>query len=194
MIKYIGLMLTPTDFKNGLTVKWKGQIWQVAEFLHVKPGKGAAFVRTKLKNVENGGTREESFRMNEQFEAVFVERKEMQYLYAAGDNYAFMDLKSYEQMELTKSELGKDVIDFLKEETVCMVTICEGKIIGVELPNSIELKIIDTAPNEKGNTSSGGTKPATLETGAVINIPFFVENGETIRLNPRTREYQDRVK
>lgn len=187
-------MLTPTDFKNGLTVKWKSQIWQVAEFLHVKPGKGAAFVRTKLKNVETGGTREESFRMNEQFEAVFVERKEMQYLYAAGENYAFMDLKSYEQIELTKAELGKDVMDFLKEETICTVTICEAKVIGVELPNSIELKIIDTAPNEKGNTSSGGTKPATLETGAVINIPFFVENGETIRLNPRTREYQDRVK
>lgn len=187
-------MLTPTDFKNGLTVKWKGQIWQVVEFLHVKPGKGAAFVRTKLKNVESGGSRDESFRMNEQFEPVFVERKEMQYLYQAGENYAFMDMKSYEQMEMTKEDLGKDVIDFLKEETLTMVTICEGKIIGVELPNSIELVITDTAPNEKGNTSSGGTKPATLETGAVINVPFFVELGEKIRLNPRTREYQDRVK
>jgi elongation factor P len=187
-------MLTPTDFKNGLTVKWKGQIWQVVEFLHVKPGKGAAFVRTKLKNVESGGSRDESFRMNEQFEAVFVERKEMQYLYQAGENYAFMDMKSYEQIEMTKEDLGKDVIDFLKEETLTMVTICEGKIIGVELPNSIELVITDTAPNEKGNTSSGGTKPAVLETGAVINVPFFVELGEKIRLNPRTREYQDRVK
>jgi len=105
-----------------------------------------------------------------------------------------MDMKSYEQMELTKQELGQDVIDFLKEEIICFVTLCEGRIIGVELPNSIELKIIDTAPNEKGNTSSGGTKPATLESGAVINIPFFVENGEMIRVNPRTREYQDRVK
>ena len=187
-------MLTPTDFKNGLTVKWKGQIWQVVEFLHVKPGKGAAFVRTKLKNVESGGSRDESFRMNEQFEAVFVERKEMQYLYQAGENYAFMDMKSYEQIEMTKEDLGKDVIDFLKEETLTMVTICEGKIIGVELPNSIELVITDTAPNEKGNTSSGVTKPAVLETGAVINVPFFVELGEKIRLNPRTREYQDRVK
>jgi elongation factor P len=187
-------MLTPTDFRTGLTVKWKNQIWQVQEFLHVKPGKGAAFVRTKLKNVETNSTREESFRMNEQFEAIFVEKKEMQYLYAAGENYAFMDMKSYEQMELTKQELGQDVIDFLKEEIICFVTLCEGRIIGVELPNSIELKIIDTAPNEKGNTSSGGTKPATLESGAVINIPFFVENGEMIRVNPRTREYQDRVK
>lgn len=187
-------MLTPTDFKNGLTVKWKNQIWQVSEFLHVKPGKGAAFVRTKLKNVETGGSREESFRMNEQFEAVFVERKEMQYLYAAGDNYAFMDMKSYEQIELSSDVIGKDVIDFLKEEIICTVTMCEGRVIGMELPNSIELKIVDCAPNEKGNTSSGGSKPATLETGAVIHVPFFVENGETIRLNPRTREYQDRVK
>lgn len=187
-------MLTPTDFKNGLTVKWKNQVWQVIDFLHVKPGKGAAFVRTKLKNVETGGSREESFRMNEQFEAVFVEKKEMQYLYASGDNYAFMDMKSYEQMELTKEQIGQDALDFLKEEMTCMVTVCEGKIIDVELPNSIELKITETAPNEKGNTSSGGTKPATLETGATINVPFFVESGETIRVNPRTKEYQDRVK
>lgn len=187
-------MLTPTDFKNGLTVRWNNQLWQVVEFLHVKPGKGAAFVRTKLKNIETGANREESFRMNEQFEGVFVERKEMQYLYAAGDNYAFMDMKSYEQMELSKDVVGQDVIDFLKEEIVCSVTICEGKIISVELPNSIELKIVETAPNEKGNTSSGGSKPATLETGAVIHIPFFIETGETIRVNPRTREYQDRVK
>lgn len=187
-------MLTPTDFKNGLTVKWKGQIWQVVDFLHVKPGKGAAFVRTKLKNVETGANREESFRMNEQFEPIFVERKDMQYLYASGDNYAFMDMKSYEQMELTKENLGQDVIDFLKEETVCNVTECEGKVIGVELPNSLELKVTETAPNEKGNTSSGGSKPATLETGAVIHVPFFIEQGEMIRVNPRTKEYQDRAK
>ncbi len=189
------VMLTPTDFKNGLTVRWKGQIWQVAEFLHVKPGKGAAFVRSKLRNVETGSLREECFRMNEQFEPVFVEKKEMQYLYQSGDNYAFMDMKNYEQTELTKAEVGQDVIDFLKEETICQIVVCEGKIISVDLPNSIELKIIDTAPNEKGNTSSGGGgKPATLETGAVIQIPFFVDVGETIRVNPKTREYQDRVK
>lgn len=187
-------MLTPTDFKTGLTVRWNGQLWQVAEFLHVKPGKGAAFVRTKLKNVETGSVREESFRMNEQFEPVFIEKREMQYLYQSGDSYAFMDMKSYEQMELSKQVLGQDVIDFLKEEILCVVTSCEGRVINVELPNSITLKIVDTAPNEKGNTSSGSSKPATLETGAVINIPFFVENGEMIRVNPRTREYQDRVK
>lgn len=187
-------MLTPTDFKNGLTVKWKGQIWQISDFLHVKPGKGAAFVRTKLKNVETGGSREESFRMNEQFEGVFVERKSMQYLYQAGDNYTFMDMKSYEQMEIDKAAIGQDVIDFLKEEVLSTVTVCEDKVIGVELPNSIELVVTETPPNEKGNTSSGGGKPATLETGAVIQVPFFVEQGETIRVNPRTKEYQDRVK
>lgn len=187
-------MLTPTDFKTGLTVKWKGQIWQVVEFLHVKPGKGAAFVRTKLKNVENGSSREESFRMNEQFEAIFVEKKEMQYLYSSGDSYSFMDMKSFEQMEISKEILGQEIIDFLKEEIICFVVLCEGRIISVDLPNSIELKILETAPNEKGNTSSGGTKPATLETGATINIPFFIETGEVIRVNPKTREYQDRVK
>ena len=188
-------MLTPTDFKNGLTLKWKGAVYQVAEFLHVKPGKGAAFVRTKLRNVENGNLREESFRMNESFEEVYVERRDMQYLYAAGpEAYTFMDMTSYEQMELGADVLGKDVVDFLKEEIVCQVMMSEGKIMGVTLPNSIELQVTETAPNEKGNTSSGGTKPATLETGATINIPFFIETGEFIRVNPQTREYQDRVK
>lgn len=187
-------MISPTDFKNGLTLKWKGALWQVVEFLHVKPGKGAAFVRTKLRNFNNKSITEMSFRMNEQFEPAHIEKHEMQYLYASGDNFAFMDLKSYEQMELDRETLGQDVIDFLKEEVVCMVTMCEGKILSVELPNSIELRIVETAPNEKGNTSSGGTKPATLETGAVVNIPFFIENGELIRVNPQTKEYQDRVK
>lgn len=187
-------MITPTDFRNGLTLRWKGQLYQVIEFLHVKPGKGAAFVRSKLRNIENGSNREETFRMNEQFEEVFVERKEMQYLYAAGENFAFMDMKSYEQTEFSKEVLGKEIIGFLKEEVICTVTICEGKIISVELPNSIELRIVETAPNEKGNTATGGSKPAILETGAVINVPFFVETGELIRLNPRTKEYQDRVK
>lgn len=187
-------MLTPTDFKNGLTLKWKNGIYQVTDFLHVKPGKGAAFVRTKLKNLVTGSTLEDTFRMNEQFEAALVERKEMQYLYAAGENFAFMDMKSYEQTELTRDQIGEDLLGFLKEETTCSVTMCEGKILGIELPNSLELVIKDTAPNEKGNTSSGGTKPAVLETGATINVPFFVEQGEKVRVNPNTKEYQDRVK
>lgn len=187
-------MLTPTDFKNGLTIKWKHGLWQVVEFLHVKPGKGAAFVRAKLKNITTKNTVEDTFRMNEQFEAAHIEKKEMQYLYAAGENFAFMDLKSYEQLELTTEQLGKDVLDFLKEETVCMVTFCDGQILGVELPNSLTLEVKETAPNEKGNTSSGGTKPAILETGATVNVPFFVETGEKIRVNPITREYQDRAK
>jgi elongation factor P len=187
-------MYTPTDFKNGLTFEWKNDLYQVVEFLHVKPGKGAAFVRTKLKNINNGKNLETSFRMNEQFKPVFIDKREMQYLYAAGDSYAFMDMKTYEQSELSKDDLGKNVIDFLKEETLCTVASCDGKIISVELPNSIELEVTETAPNEKGNTSSGGTKPAILETGASIDIPFFVEVGDKIRLNPQTREYQDRVR
>jgi elongation factor P len=187
-------MLTPTDFRNGLTLKWKGTLYQVVEFLHVKPGKGAAFVRAKLKNLNNKSVVEQTFRMNEQFEPAHIEKKEMQYLYASGDLYAFMDMKSYEQMEFSKTDLGQNIIDFLKEETVCTFIMSEGKILSVELPNSIELLVVETAPNEKGNTSSGGSKPAKLETGAVINVPFFVEQGEKIRLNPQTREYQDRVK
>ncbi len=186
-------MLTPTDFRNGLTVRWKSGIYQVTEFLHVKPGKGAAFVRAKLRNLITKNLVEESFRMNDQFEPAHVERKEMQYLYASGDSYAFMDMKSFEQMELSKEQVGQNVIDFLKEEIICSITMCDGQILTVELPNSIELKIIETAPNEKGNTAGGG-KPAKLETGAVITIPFFVNEGEVIRVNPITREYQDRVK
>lgn len=188
-------MLTPTDFHNGLTLKWKGAIWQVVQFLHVKPGKGAAFVKAKLKNLLTKSTLEDTFRMNEQFESAHIDRKEMQYLYASGpESYTFMDLKSYEQTDLTKDQLGQDVIDFLKEETVCSVVECEGQILTVELPNSIELKVTETAPNEKGNTQSGGTKPAKLETGATIGVPFFIETGELIRVNPVTKTYQDRVK
>lgn len=187
-------MYTPTDFKNGLTLEWKGDLYQVVEFLHVKPGKGAAFVRTKLKNLNNKKTIEASFRMNEQFKPAHVEKTEMQYLYQSGDNYAFMDMKSFEQMELSKSDLGSNVTDFLKEEMVVMVVTCDGKILTAELPNSIELEVTETAPNEKGNTSSGGSKPATLETGANVDVPFFVNIGDKIRLNPQTREYQDRVK
>lgn len=187
-------MITPTDFKNGLTLKWKNALWQVVEFLHVKPGKGAAFVRTKLKNLETGTRADESFRMNEQFEEAQVDKREMQYLYKSGDNFAFMDMKSYEQMELTADQVSKDTIDFLKEEAICSIAMSDGKILYVNLPNSIELQVKDTAPNEKGNTSSGGTKPAELETGATINVPFFIEIGEMIRVNPLTREYQDRAK
>lgn len=187
-------MLTPTDFKNGLTLKWKNGIYQVVEFLHVKPGKGAAFVRAKLRNLLTKSTLEDTFRMNEQFEPAQIDRREMQFLYPSGDIYSFMDMKTYEQMELNKDDVGEESILFLKEETVCTVILCEGKVLTIELPNSIELKIVETAPNEKGNTSSGGTKPAKLETGATINVPFFVEQGETIRVNPQTKQYQDRVK
>lgn len=187
-------MLTPTDFKNGLTFKWKNGIYQVVEFLHVKPGKGAAFVRAKLRNLDSKTTVEDTFRMNEQFEPAHIDRREMQYLYKSGDNFAFMDMKSYEQMELTKDQVTDDVILFLKEEIVCQVTFCDGKVLAVELPNSLELIVEETAPNEKGNTSSGGTKPAKLETGATINVPFFIETGEKIRVNPIEKKYQDRVK
>lgn len=187
-------MLTPTDFKNGLTLRYKNGIYQVVEFLHVKPGKGAAFVRAKLRNLLTRNSVEDTFRMNEQFEPAMIDRKEMQFLYASGDHYTFMDMKNYEQVELMKDQLGDEITLFLKEETVCQVIECEGKILSVELPNSLELEVVETAPNEKGNTSSGGTKPAKLETGATINVPFFVETGETIRLNPQEKKYQDRVK
>ena len=187
-------MYTPTDFKNGLTLRWKNSIYQVVEFLHVKPGKGAAFVRAKLRNLITKSVLEDTFRMNEQFEPAHIDRTEMQFLFSAGDRYTFMNMKTYEQIELGKEDVGEDVILFLKEEVICTVTSNEGKVLQVELPNTLELQVVDCAPNEKGNTSSGGTKPAKLETGATINVPFFIEIGETIRINPIEKKYQDRVK
>lgn len=185
-------MISTNDLKTGLTLKIDDKLWSVLEFLHVKPGKGSAFVKTKLKNVETGQVVEKTFRAGEKIERAMLERSEMQYLYKEGNDYVMMNTSTYEQMNVPENALG-DGIKYLKENMNLQILIHEGRIIGVDLPNHVELEVVDTPPPEKGNTSSGSTKPATLETGAVVNVPFFVVNGNIIRVDTRTNEYLDRV-
>lgn len=185
-------MVTSNDFKTGMTIIDEGKLMQVVEFLHVKPGKGAAFVRTKLRNVETGQILERTFRAGEPVETAHLDRREMQYLYTDGTNYTFMDNETFDQIEITKDQIG-DQVKYLKEQMTARVLFHGTKIIGVDLPTHVELQIVDTPPSEKGNTAQGGTKPATLETGAIVQVPFFVENGTTIRVDTRTNQYLDRV-
>ena len=185
-------MISVNDFKTGLTVQLDNGLWSVVEFLHVKPGKGAAFVRSKLKNVETGQVVEKTFRAGEKVAKAALDRREMQYLYKEGKDFVMMDMESYEQLQVSEDNIGSG-IKYLKENMVVQVLMHESKIIGVDIPSHVELQVVDTPPSEKGNTSQGGTKPATLETGAVVNVPFFVSNGDTIRVDTRTNEYLDRV-
>lgn len=186
-------MISSNDLRNGMTVEVDNGIWFVNEFLHVKPGKGAAFVRTKLKNAETGQVVEKTFRAGEKLKKAILDKREMQYLYAGGDDeYIFMDNESFDQITLTKVQIG-DGIKYLKENTVINILKHGNKIIGIDLPNFVELEVTDTPPAEKGNTAQGGTKPATLETGAVVNVPFFVGVGDVLRVDTRTNEYLDRV-
>jgi elongation factor P len=185
-------MISSNDFKTGLTIILNSKLYQIIEFLHVKPGKGAAFVRSKLKNVETGQVIEQTFRAGEKVETAHLEKREMQYLYTDGTEYTFMDTASFDQIGITKEAIGEQV-KYLKEQMLAQVLFHGDKIIGVDLPNNVELQVVDTPPAEKGNTAQGGTKPATLETGAVVNVPFFVENGTVIRVDTRTNQYLDRV-
>ena len=185
-------MISVNDLKTGLTLQLDNGLWSVVEFLHVKPGKGAAFVRTKLKNVETGQVVERTFRAGEKVAKAMLDRREMQYLYLEGKDYVMMDLETYEQLPVPESQIG-DGKKYLKENMNVQILLHDGKIIGVDLPNFVELEVVDTPPAEKGNTAQGGTKPATLETGAVVNVPFFVTNGTIIRVDTRTNEYLDRV-
>ena len=184
-------MISVNDLKTGLTLDLDNGLWSVVEFLHVKPGKGAAFVRTKLKNVETGQVIEKTFRAGEKVGKAMLNRREMQYLYKEGNDYVMMDMESYEQLQLTKDQVG-DGIKYLKENMVVQVLMHDTRIIGVDIPPHVELEVVDTPPSEKGNTAQGGTKPATLETGAVVNVPFFISNGDKIRVDTRTNEYLDR--
>ena len=185
-------MVTAGDFKNGLTIEIEGNIFQILEFQHVKPGKGAAFVRTKLKNIISGGVVEKTFRPTEKFENAHIERKEMQYLYQDGDLYYFMDNDTYEQIALG-SELIGDALKFVKENEMCKVCSHNGNVFSIEPPLFVELQVTDTEPGFKGNTATGATKPAIVETGAQVNVPLFVENGEVIKIDTRTGEYLSRV-
>jgi len=186
-------MISTNEFKTGITIEIDGVLWNIVEFLHVKPGKGSAFVKTKLKNVESGSVLEKTFRAGEKFPRAILDRREMQYLYMSGDNeYTFMDNETYDQITLNKEQIG-DGIKYLKENMVLNVLKHGEKVIGVDLPNVVELEVVDTPPGEKGNTAQGGTKPATLETGAIVQVPFFVNNGDILRVDTRTNSYLERA-
>ena len=185
-------MISVNDLKTGLTLDIDNNLWSVVEFLHVKPGKGAAFVRTKLKNVETGQVVEKTFIAGEKVAKATLDRREMQYLYKEGSDLVMMDLESYEQLPVPADRVG-DGIKYLKENMTVQILMHDSKIIGIDLPNFVELEVIDTPPAEKGNTAQGGSKPATLEGGAIVNVPFFISVGDVLRIDTRTNEYLDRV-
>ncbi len=185
-------MVTAGDFRNGLTFEMDGNVMQVVEFQHVKPGKGAAFVRTKLKNVITGAVIEKTFSPTDKFENAYVERKDMEYLYSDGELYYFMDTETYEQIPLDANKLG-DNFRFVKENMICKIVSFKGNVFSVEPPMFVELEVTDTEPGFKGDTATGTTKPATLETGAVIRVPLFIDIGTRIRIDTRTGEYIERA-
>ena len=180
------------DVRNGTTFELEGSVFKVVEFQHVKPGKGAAFVRTKLKNVINGSVLERTFNPSEKLQGAEIEKKEMQYLYADGDLYYFMDNETYEQTPLNKSDLG-DTLKYLKENMNVKILSFKGNVFAVEPPIFVELEVKYTEPGFSGNTSTGATKPAELETGYSINVPLFVNTGDIIRIDTRTGEYMERI-
>ena len=189
MVKY---MITAGDFRNGVTFEEDGNVVQVIEFQHVKPGKGSAFVRTKTKNVITGAVVEKSYNPTAKFPTAFIERKDMEYSYSDGDLYYFMDSETYEQVPINKKDLG-DNFRFVKENMVCKILSYKGNVFGVEPPNFVELEITDTEPGFKGDTATNATKPATLETGAEIRVPLFIDVGEVVRIDTRTGEYMERA-
>ena len=185
-------MIDTSDFKTGLTIELDGDPSKIVDFQHVKPGKGAAFVRTKIKNLKTGASIERTFRPGEKLQDAIMERQQMQYLYFDGENYVFMDNNTFEQATLTEAQLGGSE-KFLKENMDCLITSFKGEVMEVELPNTVELKVVDTEPGIKGSTASGGSKPATLETGAVVNVPFFINVDDVLRIDTRTGAYIERA-
>ena len=185
-------MVSAGDFRNGVTFEEDGNVLQVVEFQHVKPGKGAAFVRTKLKNVINGGVVEKTFRPTEKCPQARIDRKDMQYLYSDGDLYNFMDTETYDQIALNQDTVG-DALKFVKENEMCKVCSHNGKVFSVEPPLFVELEITETEPGFKGDTATGASKPAVVETGATVNVPLFVDRGDKIKIDTRTGEYLSRV-
>ncbi len=185
-------MITAGDFRNGVTFEMDGGVFQVIEFQHVKPGKGAAFVRTKYKNVITGAVVETSFNPTAKFPTAYIERKEMEYSYSDGDLYYFMDQETFELVPIGKQELG-DNFKFVKENMMCRVLSYKGKVFGVEPPTFVELQVTATEPGVRGDTATNVTKPATLETGAEIRVPIFINEGDMIRVDTRTGEYMERA-
>ena len=186
-------MISVNDFKTGLTIELDGHVWSVVEFMHVKPGKGSAFVRSKLKNLETGATIERTFRAGEKVPRARLDHRKMQYLYNDGESYYFMDEESFEQISLSKEQIG-DGIKYLMENMVIDVLLHGTRTIGVDLPNFVEMTLVETEPGVKGDTATGATKYATTETGATVQVPLFLEAGDRIRIDTRTGEYMERVK
>ncbi len=185
-------MINVNDIKNGITFVLDGDIYQVLEFSHVKPGKGAAFVKMKIRNLRTGSTTEKSFNSGTKLEKAMIEKRPMQFLYASGDTYNFMNMESYEQIELTKDQLGDD-INYLKEGLNVDLSFYEGELLGVMLPDKVELEVVHTEPAVKGNTTNNATKDATLETGLVVRVPLFVEQGEKVIISTSTGKYDSRA-
>ncbi|MBG9456356.1 elongation factor P [Lysinibacillus sphaericus] len=184
-------MISVNDFRTGLTIVVDGQLYRVLDFQHVKPGKGAAFVRSKLRNLRNGSVNEKTFRAGEKVEKAQIDNRKMQYLYAQGDEHVFMDLESYEQTELSSAAIEYE-LKFLKENMEVHIQSYQGEMLGVELPNTVTLEVTETEPGIKGDTASGGTKPATLETGLIVQVPFFVNQGDMLVINTEEGSYVSR--
>ncbi|MBN8190910.1 elongation factor P [Bacillus sp. NTK074B] len=184
-------MISVNDFRTGLTIEVDNGIWRVIDFQHVKPGKGAAFVRSKLRNLRTGAIQEKTFRAGEKVGKAQIDNRKMQYLYANGDMHVFMDNESYDQIELPASSIEYE-LKYLKENMEVSIMMYRGETLGVELPNSVELKVTETEPGIKGDTASGGSKPATVETGLVVNVPFFVNEGDTLIINTTDGSYVSR--
>ena len=185
-------MISAGDFRNGVTIEYEGNIYQIIEFQHVKPGKGAAFVRTKLRNIKSGGVVEKTFRPTEKCPQAHIERKDMQYLYSDGDLFHFMDVETYDQIALNSDAIG-DALKFVKENEMVKTVAHAGQVFTVEPPLFVELLITECEPGVKGDTATGATKPCTVETGATVLVPLFVNEGDTIKIDTRTGEYLSRV-
>lgn len=185
-------MISVNDFRTGLTIEVDGELWQVVEFQHVKPGKGAAFVRSKLKNLRTGSLQEKTFRAGEKVEQARIETREMQYLYNAGEEYTFMDTENYEQVTLSLKQIEREV-KFLKENMMVHLIVHQGEVLGVELPNTVTLEVVQTDPGIRGDTATGGSKPATLETGLVVQVPLFINVGDQVVVDTRTEQYVSRA-
>ncbi|HSW10554.1 MAG TPA: elongation factor P [Bacillota bacterium] len=185
-------MISTNDLRTGVTIELEGAVWSVVDFQHVKPGKGSAFVRTRLKNVRTGQVMEKTFRAGEKLPRARLDRREVQYLYGLGDEFTFMDTETYEQSVLTRAQLG-DALRYLKENLTLHIVFHEGTSLGVELPNVVELAVAETDPGVRGDTAAGGGKPARLETGLVVQVPFFIEVGDVLRVDTRTGMYVERA-
>jgi elongation factor P len=185
-------MISSSDFRTGATIEIDNNVWQIVDFQHVKPGKGAAFVRTKMKNVRTGAVVERTFNPGEKFPKAHVDRRDMQYLYENDGLYNFMDNETFEQSELTSDQLG-DAVKFLKENMTIGIMFFQGTIMGVELPVAVELTVVETDPGIRGDTATGGTKPAKMESGCVVRVPLFINIGDVLRVDTRTGEYLERA-